>query len=177
MIHTDHVNLIKRGIPSSGGVWADLGSGTGAFTLALRDIAGEHVTIYSVDRDPEILEIQKRTFAHQFHGTNIIYITADFTKSIELPPLDGVIMANSLHYVKVKMPLLQRVCDYLKENGRLIVVEYNVDTGNWWVPYPLSFQTFQEIVPQAGFTKPRLLNAVSSAFLQEIYASEASKRI
>ena len=35
MNHRDHVNLLRRGVPEPGGVWADLGSGAGAFTLAL----------------------------------------------------------------------------------------------------------------------------------------------
>ena len=37
MDHTDHVNLIRAGV-STGGVWADFGSGGGAFTLALADV-------------------------------------------------------------------------------------------------------------------------------------------
>jgi len=40
MKHTEHVNLLRRGIPAPGGVWADFGSGTGAFTLALAELTG-----------------------------------------------------------------------------------------------------------------------------------------
>ena len=35
--------------------------------------------------------------------------------------------------------------DYLKPEGRLIVVEYDTDSGNRWVPYPLSYAAFREI--------------------------------
>ena len=35
MDHTDHTNLLLDGIAAPGGVWADFGAGTGAFTLAL----------------------------------------------------------------------------------------------------------------------------------------------
>ena len=38
MDHNDHVLLLAKGIPTQGGVWADLGSGAGAFTLALADV-------------------------------------------------------------------------------------------------------------------------------------------
>jgi len=171
MTHKDHVELVRDGVLTSGGVWADLGSGTGAFTLALRDVAGADVTIYSIDKDETALEYQKKAFDQQFPGTNITFITADFTKPLYLPPLNGIIMANSLHFVQDKAPLLKRVRDYLKEDGRFIVVEYNTDTGNWWVPYPLSFQTFQELAVQSGFTKPQLLKTVPSHFLKEIYAA------
>ena len=49
MDHRDHVRLIARGVPP-GGAWADLGAGEGAFTLALRDVAGPDVVIYAVDK-------------------------------------------------------------------------------------------------------------------------------
>jgi hypothetical protein len=31
---------LRDGVPEPGGVWADLGSGEGAFTLALADLLG-----------------------------------------------------------------------------------------------------------------------------------------
>jgi len=38
MDHKDHVNLLRNGITNAGGVWADFGSGQGAFTLALAEL-------------------------------------------------------------------------------------------------------------------------------------------
>jgi ubiquinone/menaquinone biosynthesis C-methylase UbiE len=49
MNHADHVALLRAGVPGPGGVWADLGSGAGAFTLALADLIGPTGQIYSVD--------------------------------------------------------------------------------------------------------------------------------
>src|SRR5690554_4106120 len=40
MNHQDHVNLLRPGVPATGGVWADFGAGTGAFTLALAELLG-----------------------------------------------------------------------------------------------------------------------------------------
>ena len=51
MRHPDHVNLLRGALPQAGGTWADLGSGTGAFTLALAELVGPHGTVYSVDTD------------------------------------------------------------------------------------------------------------------------------
>jgi hypothetical protein len=36
MDHPDHVNLLKPADLPFGGIWADFGAGSGAFTLALR---------------------------------------------------------------------------------------------------------------------------------------------
>ena len=38
MNHDDHVRLIREGVLGGGIAWADLGSGSGAFTLALADL-------------------------------------------------------------------------------------------------------------------------------------------
>ncbi len=51
MNHADHVRLLRGGVPAPGGVWADFGSGEGAFTLALADLLGTSGEIYSVDQD------------------------------------------------------------------------------------------------------------------------------
>lgn len=173
MIHIDHVNLVKKAIDTSGGVWVDLGSGDGAFILALRDIAGSDVEIYSVDKDERRLQTQELTFQKSFPDTNIHFINADFTKPLDLPPLDGILMANSLHYVKDQVPFLHFIKTYLKPDGKLVLVEYNTDHGNMWVPYPLSFPKFEKLTIEAGFHHPQLLSTIPSSFLQEIYAAEA----
>ena len=38
MDHNDHVNLLRPADLNRGGLWADFGAGSGAFTLALREL-------------------------------------------------------------------------------------------------------------------------------------------
>jgi ubiquinone/menaquinone biosynthesis C-methylase UbiE len=173
MVHRDHVNLIKNAL-APGGVWADFGSGDGAFTLALADVAGKDAEIYSVDKDQGRLQNQKRNFEEMFPNWHIRFLHADFTKPLDLPQLDGVLMANSLHYVKEQVPFLQFIRGYLKPSGKVIVVEYNTDSGNTWVPYPLSFRTFQKIAHDAGFSRSEQVSSIASSFLEEIYSAQAS---
>src|SRR5579863_6185040 len=100
MTHDDHVRLLRDGIPASaGGVWADLGSGWGAFTLALADLLGSGGRIYSVDRDSGALREQEQAMRERFPDRSVTYLAADFTRPLDLPPLDGIVMANSLHFV------------------------------------------------------------------------------
>src|SRR5436305_5848269 len=97
MNHADHVRLLRDGVLKPGGVWADLGSGWGAFTLALADLIGPSGEIYSVDKDRGSLREQEQAMRSMFPQANVRYIDGDFTHPLDLPPLDGIILANSLH--------------------------------------------------------------------------------
>ncbi len=175
MNHQDHVNLLRGAVPASAGPWADLGSGDGAFTLALRDLLGPETEIFSVERDEARLDQQQRNFLVRFPQSNIHFIHADFTQPIDLPPLTGLLMANALHFYLDKERLLRRLRDYVADKGRLVVVEYDVDKGNVWVPYPFSFETFRALATRAGYRAPQLLATVPSRFLRRMYSAVAEK--
>jgi len=171
MQHADHVNLLRPGIPEPGGRWADLGSGTGAFTLALAELIGPDGQIYSVDKDRGALRTQERQMRARFPAVTIGLIVGDFAQPLQLPPLDGVVMANSLHFHRHKEPILRLVQGYLKPGGRLILVEYGTDRGNPWVPYPLSYQTWQDLAERSGLVGTQLLATRPSRFLGQIYSA------
>lgn len=176
MDHTDHVNLLRPANLSSGGAWADFGAGSGAFTLALRDLLGPEATIYAVDKDHGALRRLEAAHRSRFQTTDrLIPLNQDFARPIDLPALDGIVMANSLHYFKDKEKVLRHVRDFLKPNGALLLVEYNVDSGNLWVPHPLSFETYRSLAPRAGFSEPHLLATAPSSFLREFYSAAAYK--
>jgi ubiquinone/menaquinone biosynthesis C-methylase UbiE len=172
MNHDDHVRLIEAGVGrDTGGVWAELGAGTGAFTLALRDVAGPAVEIIAVDQDSGSLRSLRNSIERYFSGTRLQIVREDFSGELELPPLDGILAANSIHYEPDQVALLQSWRTYLKPEGRLIVVEYDTDAGNRWVPYPLSFGSFGKVAQAAGFSNPELIGTHPSRFLGGFYAA------
>ncbi|HET6846691.1 MAG TPA: class I SAM-dependent methyltransferase [Anaerolineales bacterium] len=174
MNHIDHVNLLRPAALAPGGTWADLGAGSGAFTLALRELLGPQAEIYAVDQDAASLNELSRAFGKRFKGTAGLHVLeADFRRSLKMPPLDGVLMANSLHFHKKKAPILRQVRGLLKPGGTLLVVEYNVDRGNPWVPFPFSYETFKDLAAEAGFDPARLLTMHPSSFLREFYSAAA----
>ncbi len=173
MTHDEHVHLIKKAITQKGGTWADFGSGDGAFTLALRDLAGPLTRIFSIDKDESRLRVQENAFDKMFSSFDVRFIHKDFTNQINLPELDGILMANSLHYVKEQPAFLTKIRDLLKPNGKLLIVEYNTDEGNQWVPYPVSFEKFKEVSKQGGFINAELLEKVPSTYWNEMYAAQA----
>ncbi|MEO8230127.1 MAG: methyltransferase [Chloroflexota bacterium] len=171
MDHSDHVRLIRDGVTGGGSHWADLGSGKGAFTLALADVLGPTGRIVSVDRDPDALRAQADDLRRRFPAVDLDQRLADFTRPLELGPLDGIVMANSLHFVRHKVPVLALVRGYLRDGGRLVLVEYDADRGNPWVPFPLSFETWRAVADGAGFRDTRRLDSVPTRFLGAIYSA------
>lgn len=170
MRHADHVELLRGGIPP-GGVWADLGSGEGAFTLALADLLGPGGSIHSVDTAVGALRTQQRQLSERFPDVALEVHRGDFTRSLELPTLDGIVMANSLHFHADHAAVVRHVAQWLKPRGRFVFVEYDADRGNTWVPHPLSYKTWERVAEGTGLTETRLLHRVPSRFLGAIYSA------
>ncbi len=175
MDHADHVGLIRAGVEERPGIWADLGSGTGAFTLALADVLGGRGSIISVDRDARALAEQRARMAQAFPAAAVRYLEGDFTRPLELPDLDGILMANSLHFIRDKELVLRRLLEHLQPGGRFALVEYDADRGNPWVPHPISFDMWQRIAAEVGLTGTRLGARVPSRFLGAIYSAISEK--
>lgn len=181
MQHDDHVRLLRGGVEGAGSTWADIGAGGGAFTLALADLLGAGATIYAVDRDAGALRTLERTLPARFPDVTLHCQRADFTAALRLPALDGIVMANALHFVQPgqQAAVLARLRGLLqaggrdKPGGRFVIVEYNTDRGNLWVPHPLSWGRFETLARQAGFADIRLLATHPSSFLKEFYAAVA----
>jgi ubiquinone/menaquinone biosynthesis C-methylase UbiE len=127
------VSLIEKGITSRPSQhWADLGAGSGLFTRALLEVVGPGSTVYAVDKNISGLSPIS-------DEENVTAIKLDFTNGLgEISKLDGILMANSLHFVNDKVSLLNQLSLHLKPAGRFIIVEYNTDQSNTWVPYPVS---------------------------------------
>ena len=107
----------------------------------------------------------------RFPRVNVHFTTADFTRPLGLPPLDGIVMANALHFLRDKESVARAIKGYLGPAGRFILVEYNADRGHMWVPYPISFPTWQLTAQRSGFATTKLLASVPSRFLGQIYSA------
>ena len=171
MNHTDLVALLEDAVTAQGGRWSDLGSGEGAFTLALADLLGPGARITAVDRDAGALRTLAASMGMRFPQTDIETLLADFTRPLRMSGLDGIVMANSLHFVRDKAPVLRSVRDMLRPGGTLVIVEYGTDRGNPWVPHPLSYASWEGMAAQAGFEATRLLRTIPSRHLGSMYSA------
>ena len=107
----------------------------------------------------------------RFPNAAVHYRAADFAQRLDVPPLDGIVIANALHFQRYKERVVQSIKNYLRPGGCFILVEYNVDRGNMWVPYPLSYPTWEALARRCGFSNTQLLATKPSHFLREMYSA------
>lgn len=140
--------------------WADLGCGAGLFTIALSRMLQKGSVIYGVDRNASV---RRQTTSN---GIEITPMHADFVKEdLGLADLDGVIMANALHYVKDKIAFIKKLETWLKPGSLILIVEYETEIPvPGWIPYPVSVKSLNEIVKIAGFGPFRKLGERPSVY-------------
>lgn len=185
MDHADHVGLLRPGVPASTSArdadrppaWADIGAGTGAFTLALADLLGPGARIVAVDRDAMALAENARTVRARFPATELETRVADLREPLGLGPLDGLVAANSLHFVDSaeQVAVISRLTALLRPAGRFLVVEYDTDVGNHWVPHPFSAARWPALAIAAGLVSPQPLGQVPSRWLGAIHSAMARR--
>ena len=168
--------LIASAVGESGGVWADLGAGTGTFTRALRSLLSPGSRIYAMDSDPSAIVALRKI------GDDVIPIQADFTKTFALSApddisLDGILLANALHFVPDASGTLARLVKLLRPGGRVVIVEYDRRAANPWVPYPIRSTRWPEIAAAADLVNPRETARRESMYAGELYAAVAEKSI
>lgn len=168
---SDAAHLIQGAVHGTGGIWADLGCGDGTFTLALHRLLGPTSRVYAVDRDPQALAALRR----RVDATAILTVAADFTNEVELPghegPLDGILLANSLHYVEDAERVLASWAARLRPEGRVVFVEYDRRGSSRWVPYPIPPSRLQRLATAAGLSPPVITRVQPSEFTGTLYAA------
>jgi ubiquinone/menaquinone biosynthesis C-methylase UbiE len=147
--------------------WADLGCGAGTFTLALATLLPGGGVIHAMDRDRSVL----RRIPASHAGNSIVTHAGDFTR---LPwpfsGLDGVLLANSLHYVPDPGTWL-RACKGALARPRFLVVEYDTTQANPWVPYPLDRKALARLFEEAGYRRFEVVRSRPSAYRRAILYS------
>jgi trans-aconitate methyltransferase len=143
------INLIEKGVGRNDPpqTWADLGAGEGLFTKALASLL-KTGTIYTVDKNERSLS----QIPDKWNEVEIKKRKLDFSKpDFDFNLLDGIIMANSLHFIPDQINLLARLKKHLRSGGGIILVEYDMTTSSQWVPYPVGYKSLTKLAEASGF--------------------------
>jgi SAM-dependent methyltransferase len=163
---------------ASAGVWADLGAGTGTFTRALARVLDPASTIYAVDHDPRSVTALRSLAAQS--ATRVVPVKADFTHGLELPELgasllDGILLANSLHFVRDAGRVLTELAQRVRLGGRVVVVEYDRRAPSRWVPYPIEAAHWPRLAESAGLSGATVTATLPSVYAGVLYAGFATR--
>lgn len=172
------VALVAAAIPHRPGIWADVGAGRGTFTAALAQLLGASGRIYAIDRDAASIAALARR--RRWGGVEVIPVRADFTRPLELPGLggkglDGMLLANSLHYARDAGTVLGRLAERVRAGGRVVLVEYDGRSPSRWVPYPVPAAQLPALAAAAGLSPPVVTARRPSAFGGVLYAAVAER--
>lgn len=173
------VELIGGAIPPGVGAWADLGAGDGTFTGALTELLAPGSSIHAVDRDARAIAAIARHPATP-RGVRVIPVVADFTRPFELPELgaeklDGILLANALHFVPDAHEVLARLVTMLRLGGRAVIVEYDRRAATRWVPYPIPESRLPTLAESTGLSLPVVTARRPSAFGGILYVAAADR--
>ena len=171
MDERDAATLIEDAVGKHGKVWADIGAGSGTFTRALRSLVGPGSHIYAIDRDADAITHLRAI------GDGVIPVQADFASRFALPsdapPLDGLLLANALHFVRNPGEVLGHLVAFLRPGGRVVIVEYDRRAANPWVPYPIRSERWPSVAAAAGLTNPSITARTPSMYAGELYVGVA----
>lgn len=143
-------------------VWADLGCGDGFFTHVLAGMLPAGSRIYALDKQSQRL---KKT---PINDSPIIFQQADFvTDDLHLPVLNGILMANSLHYVANKENCIDKISALLAPGGMFIIIEYDTNRSNRWVPFPIDFPGLSNLFANKGYMHIEKIGERTSIYNRE----------
>ena len=168
------VRLIAPAVPVGAAAWADFGAGDGTFTRALATRLGPGSRIYAVDRDARALAALKRSVARG--GTEVTIVRADLERPFELPELDpgaldGLLVANTLHFMSDPPRALARLVRWLRPGGSAVLIEYDQRQATRWVPHPIESSDLPALFQAAALCPPRVVARMDSAFGGEMYVA------
>lgn len=140
--------------------WADLGAGSGLFSFAIAELQQAGSVVYAVEKNNVPLMKVKPS-----NDVEIKLVQKDFaTEDLDLPPLDGVIIANARHFIGDKMSCLERLMKQVRYGAPFVIVEYDLYVSSRWVPYPLPQTELADLFNPFGYHTIRMIGDKPSLY-------------
>jgi ubiquinone/menaquinone biosynthesis C-methylase UbiE len=112
-----------------GNVVADIGAGSGVFTLPLAKAVSDKGKVYAVDIEKGLVDhIAKK--AKEQKVTNVQPVLGKFTDpNIPARDVDLAFIYDVLHHVENRAEYLKNLAPYLKSGGRIAVIDFHPELG------------------------------------------------
>ncbi len=149
----DPESILKSAGVMRGMTVADLGCGSGFFTIPLGSMVGEAGKVFAVDSRPAALE-RLRENLNSVTRSVVRTVQADVSKtSIPSSSVDVAFVSNLLHDIDDKAEFMLEVRRMLKPTGRLVVVDWRRIEMEFGPPLEIRLdeKSVREILKAGGF--------------------------
>lgn len=107
-----------------GSLVADVGAGTGYFSMRLAKTAGK---VFAVDIEPTMVEhVKKRVAAGKV--TNVVGVLAGADRTNLPEPVDVVLIVDTYHHIPNRVAYFSDLKKLLKPGGRVAIVDFKKDS-------------------------------------------------
>lgn len=167
----DAIDFIAPAIEKKKSSWADIGAGSGIFTRALDHLLVKESSIYAFDLDISALNKM------ELDRCDLFVEQQDFSKPFSAPMMDGILMANTLHFSENQNQALHNILQILKPGGIFLLLEYELQIARPpWIPFPVPFQKFEALAKDVGLSGPQFVSKRPSRFGHDhIYLAKSVK--
>ena len=134
---------------TSGMKVADIGAGTGYFSMRLAKVPG--VSVFAVDIEPKMLEYLERR-ARTGHAMNVTTVLAG-ASSPNLPePVDVILVVDTYHHLPNRPAYFRELRHSLRPGGRVAIVDFRKEAPDG-PPAHFRFtpQQIEDEMKQAGY--------------------------
>ena len=115
-----------------GQVVADVGAGSGYYTVRLAKRVGPTGRVFATDIQQEMLELLKKRLARERLNNVELVLATDVDPRLPAGQFDLILMVDVYHELARPQDVLRRLRTALKPDGRLVLVEFRKESA--WVP-------------------------------------------
>lgn len=103
---------------------ADLGAGTGIFTIPMARAAGKIGRVYAIDVDPGLLKIVEDKARIASLPTVQTIVAGDVDPKIP-EPVDLIFICDTMHHLPNQAAYVKGLAKHLKPSGRVVVIDFS----------------------------------------------------
>jgi len=112
------------------GDWvADIGAGTGLYTVLFAEEVGEGGRVFAEDIEPLFLDLINRRAADMSADNVTAVLGREDDVTLPKNSVDVVFIADTYHYFEDREAIMRTVYEALKPGGSLVLVEFDITPG------------------------------------------------
>jgi ubiquinone/menaquinone biosynthesis C-methylase UbiE len=145
-----------------GQVVADVGAGSGYYTVRLAERVGPTGRVFATDIQPEMLSLL-RTRIERARLTNVdLVLSAEADPRLPEGRFDLILMVDVYHELARPQDVLRKLRASLKPDGRLVLIEFRKESA--WVPireeHKMSVRDARVELEAEGYRFDRVINVL-----------------